>query len=58
MVCAEDIENEKQLGLRLLCSKFCLLFFPEFPKNFAHYSFDYSNKILLTINIACRKFWS
>ena len=27
--------------LRLLCSKFCLLFFPEFPKNFAHYSFDH-----------------
>ena len=35
------------LGLRLLCSKFYLLFFPEFPKNFAHYSFDhYSHKIL------------
>ena len=29
------------LSLRLLCSKFYLLFFPEFPKNFAHYSFDH-----------------
>ena len=26
---------------RLLCSKFYLLFFPEFPKNFAHYSIDH-----------------
>ena len=30
-----------ELGLCLLCLKFYLLFFPEFPKNFAHYSFDH-----------------
>ena len=32
-------DAETQLGLRLLCSKFYLLSFPEFPKNFTHYSF-------------------
>ena len=40
------------VGLHLLCSKFYLLFFPEFPKNFAHYSFDYSHKILLITLLA------
>ena len=34
-------DAETQLGLRLLCSKFYLLSFPEFPKNFTHYSFDH-----------------
>ena len=29
------------ISLHLLCSKFYLLFFPEFPKNLAHYSFDH-----------------
>ena len=27
-----------KLGLSLLCSKIYLLFLPEFPKNFTHYS--------------------
>jgi len=36
------IQDESGVGMSLLCSKFYLLFFQEFPQKVSHYSFFYS----------------
>ena len=41
------------LGLRLMCSKFNLLFFPALPKKFTHYSYF----MLLSLPIVFIKFF-
>ena len=49
---SDDALISNKIGLRLLCSKFYLLFFPEFPKNLPIILLIiiyYSHKILLTI---------
>ena len=42
----------RSLGLRLMCSKFNLLFFPAIPKKFTHYYF-----MLLSLPIILIKFF-
>ena len=45
--------KELQLGLRLMCSKFNLLFFSALPKKFTHYSYF----VLLSLPIIFIKFF-